>query len=463
MKWHLEAQRYILVNMKNKMTSLFLITLSIFIFVFSSNIFESRIALTVEMGTIVVVKDAIPNDPQDFAFRNNWSQGDAVEYYLDDDGDETNLPQFNLFPSSKSFQVIARSGYGVIEINQDVPERFGWKLVGVVCTGEGNADHTNFTVRAGETVTCTFTNIKNPGRIEIEKQTAPAGHLQAFEFTGEINASLSDDGVVGKYVPAGQYTVSETALSGWILNSIVCNDGNSSGAGNTATFNVESDETVRCVFNNSEDASQMGQIVVKKETNPNGDTTQFEFDPSWLENNFLLQDNGTPHNSGYLTPGIYSVSEINISANWELTLATCDDGSPINAINLSVGEIITCTFTNSLITSVVQGCSPGYWKQEQHFDSYMIYSPSTLFADTGFENAFPEQTLLDVLNANGGGLVALGRIMAAALLNAAAIPGYPGAPADVVAAFNSTHEGTKNEYNILKAHYETLQDPCPLN
>ena len=170
--------------------------------------------------------------------------------------------------------------------------------------------------------------------------------------------------------------VSEEALAGWTLDSIVCNDGQSSipsnGSGNTATFNVESGETVRCVFNNSE-----------------------EFIPP---------------------PGPLS-----------------------------------------------QGCSPGYWKQEQHFDSYVGYTPNTLFADVGFENAFPGQTLLEVLGANGGGLNALGRTIVAALLNATAISGYPHSFVEVIGAFNSAHDGTGDEYNALKEQYEALQDPCPLN
>ena len=453
--------------MQNKSFGFFLVMVSVLVFIG----FESRVISAVEMGTIIVVKDAIPNDPQDFDFQNNWSQGDAVGYKLDDDGDETNAPQFNLFPSAKSFQVIAQSGYSVIEINQDVPAQFGWALVGVVCTGEGNTN-TNITVHSGEVVTCVFTNVKNPGRIEIEKQTTPAGSAQAFNFAGEINTSLSDDAVFGKNVPAGQYVVSEEALAGWTLDSIVCNDGQSSipsnGSGNTATFNVESGETVRCVFNNSLDVVETSQIIIVKETNPNGDITQFEFNPSWSETNFFLEDNGAPHNSGFLTSGVYAVSEINMPANWELTSVTCDDQSPIDAIDLSVGETVTCTFINTFTPPpppgpLSQGCSPGYWKQEQHFDSYVGYTPNTLFADVGFENAFPGMTLLEVLGANGGGLNALGRTIVAALLNATAIFGYPHSFVEVIGAFNFAHDGTRDEYNALKEQYEALQDPCPLN
>ncbi|HEU4832656.1 MAG TPA: hypothetical protein VFU18_08115, partial [Actinomycetota bacterium] len=93
------------------------------------------------------------------------------------------------------------------------------------------------------------------GRIEIEKQTLPNGDPATFGFTGEITATLGDGQSDGKDVEAGTYTVSETALAGWTLTSIVCNDNNSSGTGNTATFNVAAGETVRCVFTNTKNAT----------------------------------------------------------------------------------------------------------------------------------------------------------------------------------------------------------------
>ena len=93
------------------------------------------------------------------------------------------------------------------------------------------------------------------GRIEIEKQTVPHGDPATFTFTGEINTTLGDGDDSGKDVEPGTYTVSETALAGWTLTDITCNDNNSTDAGNTATFNVEAGETVRCVFTNTKDVT----------------------------------------------------------------------------------------------------------------------------------------------------------------------------------------------------------------
>lgn len=68
-----------------------------------------------------------------------------------------------------------------------------------------------------------------------------------------------------------------------------------------------------------------------------------------------------------------------------------------------------------------EGCTPGYWKQKQHFDSWTNppYDPDNMFVSAGFDDAFPGMTLLEVLKQGGGGLKALGRHTVAALLNTA--------------------------------------------
>jgi uncharacterized repeat protein (TIGR01451 family) len=74
-----------------------------------------------------------------------------------------------------------------------------------------------------------------------------------------------------------------------------------------------------------------------------------------------------------------------------------------------------------------EGCTPGYWKQPQHADSWVTYSPTDSFdavfgvditlAAYGKVAANPNPTLLDALNAGGGGINALARHAVAALLN----------------------------------------------
>jgi hypothetical protein len=111
-----------------------------------------------------------------------------------------------------------------------------------------------------------------------------------------------------------------------------------------------------------------------------------------------------------------------------------------------------------------EGCTPGYWKQKQHFDSWAApYDPMDLFSDH-FENAFPGMTLLEVLGNDGGGLNALGRHTVAALLNSAnSGVSFEDSPGQVIAAFNGVFPGSKSQYEALKNRFARLNERlCPL-
>lgn len=128
------------------------------------------------------------------------------------------------------------------------------------------------------------------------------------------------------------------------------------------------------------------------------------------------------------------------------------------------GAIIT--FYNTPVqTGGGEGCTPGYWKQRHHFDSWSGYAPDQLFSSV-FENAFPGKTLVQVLSQGGGGLNALGRHTVAALLNASSSGVSYGVatPADVIAQFNAAFPGSNGTYETLKNTFEGLNEKgCPLN
>lgn len=64
-----------------------------------------------------------------------------------------------------------------------------------------------------------------------------------------------------------------------------------------------------------------------------------------------------------------------------------------------------------------QGCTPGYWKQRHHFDSWVSYEPGDIFRDVFTRGN--RQALLYNLSRGGGGSIAYRRHATAALLNAA--------------------------------------------
>lgn len=111
-----------------------------------------------------------------------------------------------------------------------------------------------------------------------------------------------------------------------------------------------------------------------------------------------------------------------------------------------------------------EGCTPGYWKQSQHFGDWtQPYDPTDLFSSV-FDDAFPGKTLLEVAGQGGGGLKALGRHTVAALLNAASPDvDYPLTVQEVINAFNAAYPGTQDAYEDLKDEFEDLNESfCPL-
>jgi hypothetical protein len=114
-------------------------------------------------------------------------------------------------------------------------------------------------------------------------------------------------------------------------------------------------------------------------------------------------------------------------------------------------------FTNEEVERGAEGCTPGYWKQEQHFDSWVGtgYTPNTLFSSVFTVQAndgLPANlTLAQALDLGGGGANALARHAVAALLNAASGGvDYPYTTAEVIADVNAAflandYEGTKDD------------------
>jgi CSLREA domain-containing protein len=222
-------------------------------------------------------------------------------------------------------------------------------------------------VEAGETVTCTFTNSARSGTITVRKQTDPAGGT-GFSFAHNVDGGggfdLDDDGSEPFLdVPPGTYTVieSDPTPADFELTSLVCLDGSVSNSttnagGRQATIRLDPGEHVTCTFTNT----QQAHIVIDKVTLPAGDTTRFYFEltggPSSLNQSFSLTDATAPHDSGPVQPGSsYSASE-SVPGGWELTGSTCSDGSPIGNIDLSPGETVTCTFTDTLQTGSIEVC-----------------------------------------------------------------------------------------------------------
>jgi hypothetical protein len=115
-----------------------------------------------------------------------------------------------------------------------------------------------------------------------------------------------------------------------------------------------------------------------------------------------------------------------------------------------------------------EGCTPGYWKQTQHFDSWEVYATTDSFnAVFGLTGPFADSlTLLQALQLQGGGVNALARHAVAALLDSASSGvSYGLTTSEVIAQAKAAYEsgdatlieGQKNVFAALN------EKGCPLN
>jgi hypothetical protein len=167
---------------------------------------------------------------------------------------------------------------------------------------------------------------------------------------------------------------------------------------------------------------------------------------------------------------------------------------------LDPGATVICTYTNTLQVEL-EACSPGYWRQPQHFGSYPwetswganqvvpinfhnVLEGGALYEATLYGEVFGtggvDPTNLDgdgipfevesltfplAIRSNGGGFNRLLRHGTAAYLNAVTI-NYDLTPAEVVAAVNAAWLGGVGSpafNNALQSFEELLEDEnCPL-
>ena len=186
------------------------------------------------------------------------------------------------------------------------------------------------------------------GTLKVNKVTIPSTDTTSFDITGtgtpvSSNAPAFFNGNTGSIshgnphtytVSPGTYSVSETVPTGWKEVSNTCND-----------IVIAKGETKECTITNT----KYGSITIVKDARPSIDKV-FYFDTTVPGTpNFSLVDlSGSSNPSKVIenvVAGTYSVTE-NAAPGWDLTSATCTDGSPVSAINLSAGENVTCTFVN---------------------------------------------------------------------------------------------------------------------
>ena len=190
---------------------------------------------------------------------------------------------------------------------------------------------------AEEDVTCTFRYARR-GFIMVEVATEPRGEPQEFAFiptNGEyFRMTQADPAVSSAPLISGIYAMDHQVPPGWDLKGVGCDDGSP-----PSSIELFPGEVVTCTYN----YVKRGHILIEVVTDPNGDAQDFAFSPGYGDQ-FILTDADARNESELLLQGTYSISQ-ETPNGWDLDWASCDDGSPIDAISLSPGEVVSCTFS----------------------------------------------------------------------------------------------------------------------
>ena len=317
-------------------------------------------SVTVTGGAITIVKDAVPDAPQNFSF-----SGDLGSFTLDDatpdDGDA--------FSHTIIFSDLPPNAYALTEV---LPPT--WDLTGFTCqtddpndTSSLNGNTATIDLDPGEIITCTITNTQR-GIIIVQKRTDPTsdtvfGFVHNVNATARFNLSHGQTRTFNDVVP-GTYTVAEDAplVHGFELTELVCVDDDPAGTPSTtnlearqASIHLDPGETVNCTFTNT----QKGTIIIEKITAPPGGTG-FAFTHTIEPPNSFNLDHDQRQIFTNVRPGTYTVTETDPLATpggYDLTDLVCVETGTANSsadvatrtatITFEVGEIVICTFTNT--------------------------------------------------------------------------------------------------------------------
>jgi hypothetical protein len=231
------------------------------------------------------------------------------------------------------------------------------------------------------------------------KQALGVGAVMAVAFLAACSDSPTAPAASkAAFVPKSSFAVNDLTNNTPVVGVLkICKLGNvggtfvvtdiGNGTGGTGTPSIQSPITV---------ANGTCRIAVED----NGDANLFKGDFFSVSENAAADPANT-------------VQALTSCAGVEGAIA-CNNNYFVNNVH---GVVLTYTNTFTPPPPGDQGCTPGYWKQDQHFDSWPAgITPSTTF--TSIFGVGGTLTFLEALGLNGGGTDALWRHGAAAYLNA---------------------------------------------
>jgi hypothetical protein len=304
------------------------------------------------------------------------------------------------FTGSQSFAITTTAGNGknttafesvvpgvALSIIESVPS--GWTLEKISCQDSGSRTPLGVTIpngvsvtpAAGQAIVCTFADTKG-ATLQVLKNAVPQS-AQSFAYTlsgptAPAAFSLVDDGngansKVFTDLPAGDYTVTEAPVPGWINTGITCSDVVEPDLGRRTTINraaasftahLRFGQTVDCTFTNTQ--IQPGTITVHKKAVGGDGVFVFTGTGPGVLTTFTITTSGAEHTGSQpfagLSAGTYTIAET-VPAGWDLAPPPIDctvtSGSNttitpngLNGVSIALGttgaatDAVSCQFVD---------------------------------------------------------------------------------------------------------------------
>ncbi|HSD98561.1 MAG TPA: hypothetical protein VLB73_02570 [Patescibacteria group bacterium] len=254
-------------------------------------------------------------------------------------------------------------------LGESGPSGYTASLYSCSKNNEAPVSGNSITLANGDSATCTVTNTRDQGSIELKKAwsgTAGQTTLQIGTSAGGTQVTHVQTGSNGttplttgaQTVDTGTYYVSETGGLTDYAGVLTCTDNNSSVTpGQDSSVTVGKGDVVICTYTNTRNT---GTIQVKKLVDPI-DNSSWDFSVSGpTNNNAGPLASGLSSNQFISDTGSYTVSESahtgTNGSNYTSTYSCSDgtttvasgSGTTTSSFSLTTGENVLCTFTNSI-------------------------------------------------------------------------------------------------------------------
>jgi len=216
-------------------------------------------------------------------------------------------------------------------------------------------------VGVSEKVDCTVYNKRKTGTIVVKKALVPSTDTGTFDLQVDgatVASQVGDGGYGSKTVVTGTHTVGETGayLSDY-SSSTACKNaaGYAVAVSAAGAVSVGDGDTITCTITNTR---KTGTIVVKKALIPASDAGKFDLQVDGADVATQVGDGG--YGSKTVPTGTHTVGEAGANLADYTSSTSCKNGSDYTvdvsaagAVNVTSGDTITCTITNTRKTGTI--------------------------------------------------------------------------------------------------------------